>query len=836
MTEKKRIFVNIAATYGRSLYALAIGLFCGRWALMALGEADYGLFGLIAGLAGFVSVVNSLMGAAAERFLAGAVGAGDGDEARRWFNSALAVHGILSVVLVAVGYPLGLSFIEHGLVIPPGKMESCVWVWRLCCLSCFVSMAAVPFNALFTARQTLVEVAVYNVIGSTAMVAVLGVFVASPGDWLIGYAILVACVSSFPFVMMTIRSFMRFEECRVKVDELMDLGRVRRLMSFAVRRSCAIIGNLIAVQGRSVLVNRFLGLPFNASIVSSVNLSTHANAAATSVSTAFWPAVATAAGASDMSAVSRLSMCASRLCVFASLVFLVPLSLELDEVFRLWLENPPPGVSLMAASMIAAIVLTRMTEGHWMAFVATGRRIGAYSSAIGCCELAGLFVAVVMFLMDFGIWSVVCSVFLTQVFALFLRLVMGQFVLGFSVHDWARSVFLPSLAVIAGAMAVGFLPRLAMDASLLRVAVVTVVCEAAIIPLAWKFLLAEGERAWLRGKVKSVLGLHDLPLSYRIKPSLRSLLFEFALNVVYPYGNPSRYTDMWCIYLVSLLECGKSGRFCGVLARYCAKGGPKGAFAEYFRLAEAVDAHGCGDEEIKHSADVWKRLEESHRSGTFERFVSGKSVAVVGNGPQEKGRKLGAEIDSHDVVIRINNYAIDGLEEDYGRRTDVWVKNTTPEMKHVLPSDDISLVVYSDDWSRERLRLDYRSHIESDLDNPRIEVDYCSVKDRGGISKYVEALPTVGAIVVERLRRSDAASVDLYGFCAVEVAAGRADGSEEYERVPKDVPRDRFLEEASYHDFPSEMRYLASLISGRRVKKERRDSVGTLTAKHTENA
>ena len=26
------------ATYGRSLYALVIGLFCGRWALMALGE------------------------------------------------------------------------------------------------------------------------------------------------------------------------------------------------------------------------------------------------------------------------------------------------------------------------------------------------------------------------------------------------------------------------------------------------------------------------------------------------------------------------------------------------------------------------------------------------------------------------------------------------------------------------------------------------------------------------------------------------------------------------------------------------------------------------------
>lgn len=39
MTANRRIFLNIIATYGRSLYALVIGLFCGRWTLMALGEA-----------------------------------------------------------------------------------------------------------------------------------------------------------------------------------------------------------------------------------------------------------------------------------------------------------------------------------------------------------------------------------------------------------------------------------------------------------------------------------------------------------------------------------------------------------------------------------------------------------------------------------------------------------------------------------------------------------------------------------------------------------------------------------------------------------------------------
>ena len=45
MTANRRILLNIVATYGRSLYVLVIGLFCGRWTLMALGEVECGLDG-----------------------------------------------------------------------------------------------------------------------------------------------------------------------------------------------------------------------------------------------------------------------------------------------------------------------------------------------------------------------------------------------------------------------------------------------------------------------------------------------------------------------------------------------------------------------------------------------------------------------------------------------------------------------------------------------------------------------------------------------------------------------------------------------------------------------
>lgn len=52
MTQNRRIVLNIVATYGRSLYTLVLGLFSSRWAVMALGDVDFGLFGVVGGLTG----------------------------------------------------------------------------------------------------------------------------------------------------------------------------------------------------------------------------------------------------------------------------------------------------------------------------------------------------------------------------------------------------------------------------------------------------------------------------------------------------------------------------------------------------------------------------------------------------------------------------------------------------------------------------------------------------------------------------------------------------------------------------------------------------------------
>ena len=102
MTENRRIFLNIVATYGRSLFTLACGLFTGRWLLMSLGEVDYGLISVVGALTGFIGFISGLIAAAVGRFYtfsigqARVMGAAGLEECRKWFNTAFLLSFIPS--------------------------------------------------------------------------------------------------------------------------------------------------------------------------------------------------------------------------------------------------------------------------------------------------------------------------------------------------------------------------------------------------------------------------------------------------------------------------------------------------------------------------------------------------------------------------------------------------------------------------------------------------------------------------------------------------------------------------------------------------------------------
>lgn len=133
------------------------------------------------------------------------------------------------------------------------------------------------------------------------------------------------------------------------------------------------------------------------------------------------------------------------------------------------------------------------------------------------------------------------------------------------------------------------------------------------------------------------------------------------------------------------------------------------------KLAKEI---GITNENIEKSVLIYNKLNENIEKNIFENAIKGKTVAVVGNGPQEIGKGYGEEIDSHDIIIRFNNFNIKGFEKDYGSKTDIWVRGfQASKYEKGINRDYNIMYCYEGDLNCALLQDDIIEKLYNDISN-----------------------------------------------------------------------------------------------------------------------
>lgn len=510
MTENKRIVLNIAATYGRSLFALACGVFGGRWALMSLGQVDYGLHGLIGGLTAFISFLNDVMATSLSRFYALAVGqaritGSDGlEECRRWFSLAVLIHTVLPICLLAIGWPIGEWAIRSFLTIPPERVDACVWVFRFCCVGSLVGMVSVPFGAMYGAKQYIAELTVYGFASSALNITMLYYMVTHPGFWLVKYALWLTVLGVVPTLIIAVRSVSLFPECRFRAAYCLDWARFMQLLGFAFWHGFGAFTTMLRTNGIAVIINKFFGPAVNAALAVARNLAGKADELASAMLGAFTPAVTSAYGAGDM---RRARSLADRMCKFGvlgSLVFMVPVSVDIPYLMRLWLVDPPEFATPFCVMVMLQRMINKLTKGHALLIQATGR-IGLYEFVVA--SLGFVMLVVTLLLVKFGVGPLSICYSLVG-FAILYAGIRPFFVrayLGVPIGGWFVKVLVPIVGTAAVSCLAGLAVRTLVHEGFVGFVVAAAVGETALCLLSWRFVLEREERTLIMTKAAAVL-------------------------------------------------------------------------------------------------------------------------------------------------------------------------------------------------------------------------------------------------------------------------------------------------------------------------------------------
>ena len=457
----KKIVLNVLATYARSLLSFIFGLFTVRWILEALGHSDYGLYGVVGGVMMFIAMLSATQSATIARYYAFAIGKetingneeSEDNELKHLFNTAISIHLVLPIILISLGYPIGVYAFNHWLNIPVGRMPACVFVFKCSLFSLLISTLTAPFTAMYIAYQLIRQLVLFSLVNVFGLVIVAYLLLHIQGDRLEWYASMLLLLNVIVCSLHCAFAVRQFPACRIVLPQMFDFRRMGEVLRYSGIKFCGDIAWCGRNVGNSFVTNINFGTLGNAAWGVASQLSMQAESLCATLNNAFAPAITTEEGAGRRDEMIRMSF---RSCKFGSLLLLlvtVPLLVEMDFWLKIWLKSPPQGAGELCRCLIFSSTITYLTKGHQLAIQAFGK-IGKWQLFDAIGYLSGIPFACMLALSGVGLVSIgyahIASICLVSIF----RIVFARNIVGASILEWTRQVLSPILLVWLSAFVV----------------------------------------------------------------------------------------------------------------------------------------------------------------------------------------------------------------------------------------------------------------------------------------------------------------------------------------------------------------------------------------------
>ena len=393
MPDNRRIAKNTMFLYFRMLFVMGVYLYTSRVVLRTLGFEDYGLYNVVGGIVTMFTFLNSSLGSATSRYITFELGRKDYLRLNKVFNTALAIHVAIALVIVLLAETVGLWFFYTKMVIPADRLDAAFWVYQISIVTCFFSLTQVPYNATIIAYEDMKIYATVGIVEVLLKLLVVYLLVLSPLDRLVFYALLLCLVQIG--VMFFYRHYCnrRFPSCRLR--RYRDKTLFREMFSYA---GSDLIGNLSVLaqgQGLNILLNLFFGPAVNAAR----GIAYQVQGAITQFSNNFMTAVrpqiikSYAEGKPDeMMTLVRQSSCFS---FYLMWMISLPICLEANYILTLWLGKfPDYTISFLLLIIVLCLIQTLKTPRSTV-FHATGhiKRSNIIVGSILCAAFPLAYVA-----------------------------------------------------------------------------------------------------------------------------------------------------------------------------------------------------------------------------------------------------------------------------------------------------------------------------------------------------------------------------------------------------------------------------------------------------------
>lgn len=456
MKAANTVVLNTGVLYGRMLLTVGVSLYSTRLILAELGDVDFGIFNLIAGIIAMLSFLNGAMAISTQRFLSFFQGQNNLPQQKKVFTNSVVLHIIIGVIVVICLELAGLFIFDHLLNIPNQRQASAKVVYHFMAITVFFTIVVVPFVGSLIAHENMLWVAFVSIFETFLKLGVALSLSLFSHEKLITYACLTAGISVSSCILYVIYCLKKYPECSLGKLSQIDLTLFKELASFAGWNLVGALCGVIKDQGFAVLLNIFIGATINAAYGIATQLSAQMTFFSSTMQRVLTPQIMKSEGAGDRERMLRLSMMASKFAFFLLAFVAIPSIFEMDSLLKLWLQNVPKFTGIFCILILISMMINQITIGLQAAFQATGK-IRAYQIIVGAIVIANIPVSYLLLRMKFPVYFPLISFALIEMLACCVRVVLLKHIAGLSIKQFTSRVLLKELIPLVTLISTCFL-------------------------------------------------------------------------------------------------------------------------------------------------------------------------------------------------------------------------------------------------------------------------------------------------------------------------------------------------------------------------------------------
>jgi O-antigen/teichoic acid export membrane protein len=414
--------------------------------LDVLGVEDYGIYAVVGGIVSLFSFLSGSVASATQRFFSFAIGENNQDKLNKTFSMNALLYLVIVIIATFLLETVGLWFVKYRLQVPPERIQIVIIVFHYSVITFVFSILSAPFIAIIIAHEDMQYYAYISIVEAFLKLGVIFLLAAISLDKLQLYAMLVAVVSILNMLIYFFVCLGKYKECQIRKFHW-DKSQFRDIVDFT---GWTLFGQLTSVsrnQAITILINQAFSPITVAARAIATQVTSNINLFSNNFNVGLYPPIIKAYASGRKDEMRKLIYNGSKMTFFLMWIIALPIFVELELIFDLWLKDTPNEAILFTRlaiieAMISSISLPIATAGR-----APGR-MRYYELTLGLLQVLLFGLAWLAIILGSPAYGVYIIAIIVNVIMFFVRIVIVDKLVGISIKQFYKDSIKPIVIIM----------------------------------------------------------------------------------------------------------------------------------------------------------------------------------------------------------------------------------------------------------------------------------------------------------------------------------------------------------------------------------------------------